>query len=439
MARVTGGREQQRHTITRRRFIAGSGAAVAAATTAGWWTFLRSDPPVNRWPIKHVVIIMKENRSFDHLFGGFPGAKGTSVGTFLGEQIPLEPPPQIMPKDLPHHSWDFRRDMNEGQMDGFGRDNEETTRLAHTQMQGDQLPNYWYWAEKFVLSDNFFASHFGPTFPNRLWSIAATAGDAVDTPGGVQPPPGKAKTWGCDAPEGQYVVLVDEAEERVRVSTCFDFQTMGDLLSDAGLGWASYGATDQQDGYIFQPYSAIRHIRESGMWDDHIRPVDQLLDDIAGDGLPPVTWVHPRYPVCEHPSKHNDFAHGENWSSSIINAIMDSAMWRTTAIFHTYDEAGGFYDHVFPPQIDRFGLGIRVPLLTISPYARPGHIDHEVGEFSSILKFIQRNWGLPSLTARDRMASDLSYNFDFSRRPLPPAVRPLRTDLAKPKPDIPGV
>jgi phospholipase C len=411
-----------------------------AAAGAGWWTFIRSKPPPpSRWPIKNIVIVMKENRSFDHLFGAFPRVEGAAVGNFLGEQIPLEPPPQVLPKDLPHHSYDSRRDRNGGKMDSFGRDNDETTRLAHSRMEADQIPNYWHWAEQFVLSDNFFASHFGPTFPNRLYVIAAQAGGSLDVPKGVEPLPSGAKSWGCDAPEGQRIVVMDADGDRSAVPTCFDFKTMGDLLSEKGIDWASYGATDAQDGYIFQPFSSIRQIRETGMWDDHIRPVDQLIDDIADGGLPPVTWVHPRYEVCEHPSKLNDFAHGENWSSAIINAIMESPMWPTTAIFHTYDEWGGFYDHVPPPQIDQFGLGIRVPLLTISPYARKGHVDHELGEFSSILRFVERNFGLPSLTQRDRMASDLSYNFDFSQRPRPPSPRPLRRDLEKPNPGIPGL
>jgi phospholipase C len=433
-------KETEASSITRRTFILGSAAATAGVATAGWWTFFRSKtPPPSRWPIKHVVIIMKENRSFDHLFGRFPGVIGTTVGQYLGEQIPLDPPGQVLTKDLPHHSWDSRRDMNNGRMNNFGRDDEEITRLAHTQMRGDQIPNYWYWAEKFVLSDNFFASHIGPTFPNRLYSIAAQAGGAIDTPGGVQPLPGKAKTWGCDARTGQWVIVEDLEGNRRRAITCFEFSTMGDLLSDAGLDWASYSATDEQDGYIFQPYTAVRHIRESSLWEDHIRPVDRLIGDIEEGRLPAVTWVHPRYPVCEHPAKHTNIAHGENWSTAVINAVMESPLWSRTAIFHTYDEWGGFYDHLPPPRVDNFGLGIRVPLLTISPYARQGHVDHEVGEFSSILKFIERNWGLPYLTQRDRAASDLSYNFDFTEPPRPPAPRPLRRDLETPPPDVPGL
>jgi phospholipase C len=103
-------------------------------------------------------------------------------------------------------------------------------------------------------------------------------------------------------------------------------------------------------------------------------------------------------------------------------------MWNDTAIFLTWDDWGGYYDHVVPPQVDEFGLGIRVPLIVISPYAKEGFVDHTTGEFSSVLKFIEMNWGLPSLTRRDRSASDLSEAFDFSQEPRPPEPVPLRTD-----------
>ena len=114
-------------------------------------------------------------------------------------------------------------------------------------------------------------------------------------------------------------------------------------------------------------------------------------------------------------------------------------MWKDTAIFHTYDEWGGFYDHVPPPRLDGFGLGIRVATLTISPYAKRGFIDHTVGEFSSMLKFVEANWDLTHLTNRDRRAEDLSYNFDFDQKPRDPDPLPLRTDCGAKKPDIPGI
>jgi phospholipase C len=154
--------------------------------------------------------------------------------------------------------------------------------------------------------------------------------------------------------------------------------------------------------------------------------VDTVIGDIRANRLPPVTWITPRYEVSEHPQYN--FCLGENWSTQVIDAIMRSPMWKDTAIFVTWDDYGGFYDHVPPPQVDGFGLGIRVPLLIISPYARNGVIDHQVGEFSSVLRFIEGNWGLTQLTDRDRDATDLSYDFDFTKRPHRPDPLPLRSD-----------
>ena len=166
------------------------------------------------------------------------------------------------------------------------------------------------------------------------------------------------------------------------------------------------------------------------MWERYIRPVDNLIRDIRADRLPAVTWVTPRFELSEHPEY--SFCHGENWTTRVVNAIMRSPMWEHTAIFITWDEWGGFYDHVPPVGVDPFGFGIRVPLLTISPYAKRGHVDHRLGEFSSILRFIEDNWGLSRLTHRDRRANNLSYNFDFSGEPRPPLPLPLRTDCEGP-------
>jgi phospholipase C len=219
---------------------------------------------------------------------------------------------------------------------------------------------------------------------------------------------------------------VDSEGHEKQVQPCFDFQTEGDLLTEAGLDWAYYAAEPDQLGYIWSAYAAVRHIRETDQWDEHVLPVDDVVRDIRTDRLPPVTWITPRYELSEHPQYN--FCLGENWSTRVIDAVMRSPMWENTAIFITWDDYGGFYDHVAPPQVDGFGFGIRVPLLLISPYALRGEVDHHLGEFSSVLRFIEDNWGLVQLTDRDRDAENLSYDFDFSQKPAPPDPLPLRTD-----------
>ncbi len=159
-------------------------------------------------------------------------------------------------------------------------------------------------------------------------------------------------------------------------------------------------------------------------------PVDRVFDDIRGGKLPPVTWITPRFELSEHPEYN--FCHGENWSTKVIDAIMQSPMWKDTAIFLTWDDYGGFYDHVPPPQVDDFGFGIRVPMLLISPYAVEGKVSHELGEFSSVLRFIEDNWRLTKLTHRDRDATPMLSAFDFTQAPRDPQPLPLRDDCEGP-------
>ena len=379
-----------------------------------------------RWPIKHVVFLIKENRTFDNLFGTFPGTDGVSFGYDHGVRRPLTPGTDggIGSDDIPHCYTCSRMAWDHGKMDGFNQD-PVSDRWAFTQLRRSQLPNYWHWARKFVLADHFFSSAQGPSFPNHLYAIAAQSGGAHDNPrrhGRFR----SSNTFGCDAPPGQTVKIVDSEGHELQVRPCFDFLTEGDLLSKAGIDWAYYAADPDQLGYIWSAYSAIRHIRETDQWHKHVLPVDDLIGDIGADRLPPVTGISPRYEVSDHPIYN--FCLSENWSTQVIDAIMTSPMWKSTAIFVTWDDYGGFYDHVPPPQVDGFGLGIRVPLLIISPYAKNSMIDHHLGEFSSVMRFIEDRWGLAQLTDRDRRATDLSYDFNFTKRPHQPDPLPLRTD-----------
>ncbi len=378
------------------------------------------------WPIKHVVFLIKENRTFDNLFGTFPGADGVSFGYDDGKRRPLilGTDGSIGSEDIPHCYPCSRMAWNHGKMDGFSQD-AASERWAYTQLRRAQLPNYWEWASRYVLGDNFFSSAQGPSFPNHLYAIAAQSGGAHDNPrrtGAFR----SSNTFGCDAPKGQTVTVVDSEGKEKQVQPCFEFQTEGDLLNDAGIDWAYYAADPDQLGYIWSAYSAIGHIRNTPQWQDHVLPVDHVISDIQKDRLPPVTWIAPRYEVSEHPQY--SFCEGENWSTQVIDAIMKSPMWKSTAIFVTWDDYGGFYDHVAPPQVDDFGFGIRVPLLVISPFALNGEIDHHLGEFSSVLRFIEDNWDLRQLTPRDRAAENLSYDFDFTQKPRRPDPLPLRTD-----------
>jgi phospholipase C len=416
-------------------------AAVLVATWCGG-DGARRPPRVDasefrtRWPIKHVVFIIKENRSFDHFFGRFPGADGTTTGLMDGKVVPLGPVgDQRLPHDLPHDYDAALASWNHGKMDGFAI-TWWAKKLAYTQLRADQIPNYWRWAERFVLADNFFASAQGPSFPNHLYTIAAQSGGTQTNPSQtaqaiqIRQRRGLPKSWGCDAVEGVYVEVVDTEGEVQKVDPCFDFLTEGDLLNEAGIPWAYYAADPIQKGYIWSAYAAIRRYRMTPLWEQHVFSVDDVVEDIRDGMLPPVTWITPRFELSEHPEYN--LCHGENWSTEVINAIMESPMWEDTAIFLTYDDWGGFYDHVPPPQVDDFGFGIRVPTIVISPYAKEGYIESSAAEFSSVLRFIEDNWGLSQLTKRDEEAYNMAQSFDFSQEPRAAEPLPLRTDCRGP-------
>ena len=388
------------------------------------------------WPIKHVVFVIMENRSFDHVFGRFPGADGVTEGMDKGVSRPLTRAELQRAHDLPHCYNCNVASINGGKMDGFNQ-TEYADLYAYTQFEEDQIQAYWNWAEEYVLADRFFASAVGPSFPNHLYTIAATSGGALDN--SWQPFPrlreqqeqGYAKSWGCDIAQGGFVEIVDPEGFLVKVHPCFDFKTEGDLLNEAGIPWAYYAATNSQLGYIWSAYSAIERYRsDPELWGAHMRPIDDVVRDIEANRLPPVTWVTPRFQLSQHPEY--SWCWGQNWSIEVVNSIMESPIWKDTLIVLTWDDFGGYYDHEPPVVLDDFGLGVRVPTLLISPYAKRGFIDSTTYEFSSVLRFIEDNWGLTQLTRRDRIADNLTNALDFSKPPRKPLTQPLRTDCTGP-------
>ena len=387
-------------------------------------------------PIKHVVYILKENRTFDNLFGAFPGANGASTGMNGDEVVSLTKTcfPQALQRDIIHDYPTALENWNEGKMDGFGRDAEGkpdafAAKWAYIQATEKDIPNYWRWAERFALGDNFFSSVLGPSFPNHMFFLAATSAGTRDNPVPSGNLPlrhalGYAKSWGCDSPKGTYVLVYKKKGPPEEKYPCFQLDALPDLLIDKKVPWSYYGSTDKQQGYIWTAPSYFAHMRNDPLyWEKHVFGVDQLIPDIEEGRLPSVTWVTPQFWLSDHPEM--SLCNGENWSTDVINAIMKSSMWKDTAIVLAWDDWGGFYDHVPPPD----GLGFRAPIMILSPYAKPGLIDHTQGDFSSVTRFIEYNWGLGSMMRGDaRTQNDLTQMFDFEQDPLPPDPLPLRTD-----------
>ncbi len=372
--------------------------------------------------IKHIVFIIKENRTFDNYFGTFPGADGATSGMIsTGEVVQLGYTPDRTPHDIDHSFQAAVKAINGGLMNQFdlvAGGNVKGELLAYTQLTEADIPNYFAYARHFVLADRMFSSLTGPSFPNHLYTVGAQSGGAINNPRN-----GRGK-WGCDSDDDSDVAVMDSDGNITQQYPCFDFPTLADSLASARRSWKYYAPAQGEPGYIWSALDAIAHIRLTALWSKHVVHDTQFEQDALNGTLPAVSWVVTGA-ASEHPPDSSCF--GENWTVRQVNAVMQGPLWNSTAIFITWDDFGGFYDHVPPPpRVDNFGFGPRVPLLIISPYAKPGFVSHTVYEFSSLLKSVETRFGLDPLTDRDTAANDLFDSFDFDQDPLPPLVLPER-------------
>lgn len=384
------------------------------------------NPPAGSPLIKHVVFILKENRSFDNYFGAFPGANGVTMGKIsTGKIIPLGHLPDITPND-PGHGWpDALTSMDGGKNDRFDMiqgGNINGAFLSYTQAQEADIPNYFNYARNFVLSDHTFSSMHGGSFPQHLYSVAAQSNGVVNIP--FRSNGDQVNSWGCDDADDTLVQVMDEEGNITGEYPCFDFPTLADSLEDAGISWKYYAPSQGEQGYVFNTFNAINHIRNTDLWTTNVVSDTQFAADALNGNLPAMSWLVTGA-ASEHPPNSTCF--GENWTVTQLNAIMQGPDWSSTAIFLAWDDFGGFYDHVPVPAVDIYGFGPRVPLLIISPYAIPGHISHTLYEFSSVLKFAEETFGLQPLTERDRDAHDMQDSFNYTQAPNPPLVLPQRS------------
>jgi phospholipase C/archaellum component FlaF (FlaF/FlaG flagellin family) len=373
--------------------------------------------------IQHFVFIVKENRTFDSYFGTFPGADGATTATLsTGQVIPLGHAPDVLPRDFGHNGSGVFTAMDWGRMDEFDislgcsvyGDN-----LCLTQLQQEDIPNYFSYAGNFVLADHMFSSWAGASFPNHLYTVGAQSGGATGNPKNSR------YDWGCDSFAGANVQVMDSNGDLSNQFPCFDFQTLGDTLAAAGISWTYYAPSQGQSGYEWSSFDAINHIRYGPLW-TNVVPDTQFVTDAEAGSLPAVSWLVTGDSNSEHPP-HSSCA-GENWTVTQLNALMSGPDWNSTAVFVTWDDFGGLYDHLAPPSSpDEFNLGPRVPLLIISPFAIAGYISHTKYELSSFLRIVEERFGLPALTGRDSSASDMLDSFNFNQSPLPPLTLQTRS------------
>lgn len=336
-------------------------------------------------PISHIVVIMEENHTFDSLFGTFPGANGVT------EPQAANP----LSSDIDHQGPAAIAAIDGGKMDGFNARGE----VQYTQ---SDIPTYWAYAKQFGLGDNFFSSDAEESTPNHLSMFAGQTGgmDGVSIDG-------------CTGPQSEILHSRSVSGQEFWGYPCYNMSSLPTLLDAASVSWKYYSSTGIWDAPLFLQsyYKSPNNIRKTG----------QFVSDVQSGNLASVSFVMPTGgDVSDHPPAHIQIA--QNWVAGQINAIMKSAYWQSTAIFLTWDDWGGFYDHVAPPTLDSDGLGPRAPLIVISPYAKSGYIGHNQGEFASFDKFIEEDFGLGNLGQRDSLpqTGDLMDFFDFTQTPQPP-------------------
>jgi phospholipase C len=373
----------------------------------------------------HVVIITQENRSTDNLFHGLPGADTASSGLdSSGNTIPLQQIPLVNDYDLGHIHLSWVVSYDNGRMDGFNNDNAVCEKNAQGQCIGTIPPypmyayvpqsdvaEYFTLAEQYVFADRMFQTNQGESYPAHMDIVSGTSAPSAGSDLFVSENP--VGGVGCTAPPAANVALIDPSgNESQTAYPCFEHATLMDLLDARGLTWKYY---TNQPNSIWNAPNSIRHIRLGPDWSNVSIPETNVLSDIATGALPTVAWVNPNADDSDHPGVNNGT--GPSWIASIVNAIGTSPYWNSTAIFITWDDWGGFYDHVAPRIVNSYEYGFRVPLIVVSPLARHGYVSHVTHDFGSILKFTETVLGLPSLGYADATADDLSDCFLLNRAP----------------------
>ena len=435
---------------------------------------VRPAPPVQAQlappAIQHIIFIVQENRSFDSYFGrypnvdGVPGPSGTIKGwacTEFHKDKGCTKHEQIVPinplKDNPSnfaHSWSTAHiDYDEGHMDSFNHTMEcaaSTKYACYAAAEQKLIPNYWTLADNFVLDDNAFSSVMGPSFPNHLYTVAARSGpmitgSVIDNP--LLPSGKEAPVWGCTAATnttvetytskaGESPIFMGKSINPPPCWTNKQVRTLASEMTANGKTWKYY--VPNSDG----PNDALASFKDVNLPPSMTNPNevdtgrDSFETDITKNKLPQFSWLSAPREENEHPEQSTS-CKGENWASKEITAVEGNPMvWSHSVIILTWDDYGGFYDHVAPPvpAPDALGFGFRVPFLIISPFAYAKankmhpHVSHERYDFTSVLKLAEDTFKLPSprLSEREDHVGNITEDLDFTKN-APTVMLPQHT------------
>jgi phospholipase C len=378
-------------------------------------------------PIKHFIVLMQENHTYDNYFGTYP--RGDGLPHRVCMPLSLHRPSGCMKpfhlghravRDLGHNPGIFRAQYHGGRLDGFINVFRAQGLAGSTNVMGyydgRDLPYYWNLADRYVLFDHFFSAGAGGSVYNHMYWVTGTEGSPADSipPGGF----------------GKLPTIFDRLDH-AGVSWKFYVQEY-----DPRITFRSRQNTDRGSQIVWVPLLDYARYLDNPRLFAHIVDIKQYYRDLRTGSLPQVAFMAPSG-SSEHPP--GSIQAGERFVRTLIGALTSSAYWRRSAFTWSYDDWGGWYDHVPPPHRDRYGDGFRVPALLVSPYARRGLVDHTELDHTSFLKFIEQNWGLRPLASRDAHANTLMSAFDFSRPPgravIVPAVRGVKPP-PPPKPFI---
>ncbi len=382
-----------------------------------------STPPTNATKIKHIVVIMQENRTVDNLFNGFPGADTVQTATQKGVTVQLKPITLEQGEDVDHSHLAWVKAYDNGLLDNFGHDGYGTFPYAYVP-QSETVP-YFTLAKDYTFGDRMFQSNTGASFIAHQYMIAGQSANVDENP--------NEYPWGCDSPPGTTVSLIGpNGTDLPGGFPCFDYQTMADLLDAKAISWKYYSVAITPienriltKGDIWSAFDAIKHIRYGPDWTKNvISPPAQFFTDIQNGNLAQVTWIMPALSYSDH-AGYGSGADGPDWVANLVNAIGSSPFWDSTVIFISWDDWGGWYDHVPPPQVDAMGLGSRVPLIIVSPYAKHAYISETTHEFSGFLTYTEETFNLGNLGQRDVKADDFADCFDYTQTPQPYTAVPV--------------
>ncbi len=374
--------------------------------------------------IQHVVWIIQENHSFDNYFGTFPNADGIPPSTCLPE-LPGSKAcvkPFHMPAGQPlldlEHSWETTRAAyDHGTMKGFVWAEGSPYTVGYYDAR--DIPNYWKYAHGYTLCDRFFSSEMTGSSPNHVYTVAAKS-DEINNIGSLD----GLKQY-LDDDDGFSFASIVKRFNGQNISWKYYVETKPDRSGGCQLNshFARLACPDPKDFTLWNPMPGFKAIRKSEASMSRLVSLESYYRDVKQGTLPQVSWIVPDFQDSEHPPE--PLAQGMWYVTRIINALMRSPYWKNTVIFLCWDDYGGFFDHVPPPEVDAYGYGPRVPMIVISPYAKQDHVSHFTYDFTSVLKFIEQRWNLKHLTPRDGRANDMADCFDFKQAPAAPLIIPV--------------